>query len=67
MEPIRLKDLKRGEWFIRKPNEYPKEKQVFIRGDYIRGTHKYECQRFSDISDAIYLKDETIVYVDFVF
>lgn len=67
MIPIKLKDLKRGEWFIRKPNEYPKEKQVFIRGDYLRGTHKYVCQRFSDISDAIYLKDETIVYTDFIF
>lgn len=67
MIPIKLKDLKRGEWFIRKPNEYPKEKQVFIRGDYLRGTRKYECQRFNDISDFICLKEDTTVYVDFVF
>lgn len=67
MIPIKLKDLKRGEWFICKPNEYPKEKQVFIKRDYDRATKKYSCQRFSDISDYIQLKPETIVYTDFTF
>lgn len=63
----RLKDLKRGEMFTRKPYDAPKDSQVFYRGDFIRGTKKYECQRFSDACDFIMLKGETPVYVGFTF
>ena len=44
MKAIKLKDLKQGEWFTRKPIEKPTEKQVFIRRDYIRQDKKYICK-----------------------
>ena len=63
----KLKDLKQGEWFTRKPIEEPKESQVFIRRDYIRSDKKYSCERFSDMNSEIFLKGSTIVYTDFIF
>ena len=67
MEGIKLKNLKQGEFFTRKPIESPKESQVFIRRAYDKAQKRYECQRFSDISECLYLKGETTVYVDFIF
>lgn len=67
MKAVKLKELKQGEWFTRKPNEYPTEKQVFIREHYIREDKKYCCTRWCDIGDCIELKGDTIVYIDFTF
>ena len=64
---MKLKELKKGEWFTRKAVEYPNEKQVFIRGEYIREERRYECQRWSDINSFIYLKGDTEVFTDFIF
>ena len=65
--PMKVKELKRGTWFTLKPIGNPTEKQVYIRGDYIRETKRYECQRFDDISAFRYLKGDTEVFVDFTF
>ena len=64
---MKIKDLKKGDFFTRKAIDVPTEKQVFIRGDYDRAQRKYECQRFDDISACIYLKPETDVHTDFIF
>ena len=37
MEEKLLKDVKKGEFFTKKPIEEPKETQVFIRVEYDRG------------------------------
>lgn len=67
MEAIKLRDLKKGEFFTRKPIEEPKESQVFIKGGYDRSEKKYACERFSDICDYIQLKADTVVYIGFTF
>lgn len=67
MTSILLKDLKPGAWFTRKPNEAPKEKQVFIKEYYERSEKKYFCSRYSDINDGLFLKGSTVVYIDFYF
>lgn len=67
MEGIKLKNLKRGEFFTRKPIECPKESQVFIKAEYDRSEKRYFCKRWNDICDGIMLKGETIVYVGFTF
>lgn len=67
MEAIKLRDLKKGEFFTRKPIEEPKESQVFIKGEYDRSEKKYDCDRFSDISSSIQLKADTVVYIGFTF
>jgi len=65
--PVKVKELKKYQWFTRKPIMYPTDKQVFIRQGYYRDINKYECMRFSDINDCIYLKGDTIVYTNFTF
>lgn len=63
METIKLKDVKKGEYFKRKADA----KKVFIRGDYIREDKKFECQDFDDINHFVYLKGDTLVFVGFEF
>lgn len=64
---MKIKELKKGEYFTRKNIEYPTEKQVFIKGDYDRQLKKYSCINFSDISKEIFLKPDTEIFVDFIF
>ena len=67
MEQKLLKDVKKGEFFTKKPIEEPKETQVFIRGEYDRGERKYEISRFSDFCNTAFLKGKAKVYVGFTF
>lgn len=67
MEGVKLKNLKPGTWFTRKPCEYPTEKQVLIRGNYDRESKRYSCTYWDDVCREIMLKGETIVYTDFIF
>lgn len=67
MTSAKLKDIRPGTWFTRKPNEYPTERQVLIRGNYDRESKRYSCQHWDDVCREIMLKGETVVYVDFTF
>ena len=67
MEEKLLKDLKKGEFFTKKPIEEPKESQVFIRGEDDRGERKYEISRFSDFCNTAYLKGTANPYTGFTF
>lgn len=62
-----LNQLKKGEWFTLKPIEYPKESQVYVRGDYERSEKKYSCSKWSDINAERFLKGTTVVYTEFIF
>ncbi len=62
-----IKELKKGQWFTLKPIAEPKENQVYIRGDYDRGSKKYSCGRFDDCSFEKEFKGDKVVYTDFVF
>lgn len=62
-----VKELKRGEYFTRKPIAEPKESQVYIRGDYDRSTGKYCCTKWNDICSDILLKGTTKIYTEFTF
>lgn len=64
---MKIKDLKKGDFFTKKAVEYPTERQVFIRGEYDRSTKKYECARFDDINRVCYLDGKKEVYTDFTF
>lgn len=67
MEAIKLSELKQGEFFTLKPIEYPKESQVYIRGEYIRSEKKYSCIKFTDINCERFLLGNKEVYTDFIF
>ena len=62
-----VKELKKGEYFTRKPIENPTENQVWVRGDYDRSLKAYECFCFGDVCYTIELKGSAKVYTDFVF
>ena len=64
---MKLKELKKGEYFTIKPLENPKESQVYIRGEYDRSEKKYDCGRFDDISYLRYFKGDKEVYTEFTF
>ena len=67
MEKQTIKDLKKGEFFTRKPIENPKESQVWIRGEYDKSAKAYEATRFDDINHSVLLGRTTGVYTDFTF
>lgn len=64
---MKLSELKKGEYFTKKPIEYPSENQVFIRGEYDRSSKKYSCLRFSDVNDEQFIKGDKEVFTDFIF
>lgn len=64
---MKIKELKKGDFFTKKSIEFPKENQVFIRGDYDRSLKKFEIIRFSDCNDTQFLNGEKEVFVDFIF
>lgn len=64
---MKLKELKRGEYFTLKPLQNPKESQVYIRGEYSRSDRGYLCPKFDDISIARILKGDREIFTDFIF
>ena len=64
---MKVKNLKRGDYFTKKQIEFPKENQVWIRGDYDRTEKKYEAYRFDDVNTWCYLKGDKEVYTEFTF
>ena len=62
-----IRELKKGEFFTKKPIDAPRESQVWIRGEYDRAEKKYECTRFDDLCVFCYLKGDKEVFVDFTF
>lgn len=64
---MKIKDLKKGEYFTIKPIEEPKETQVYIKGEYDRNSKKYCCGKFSDISYSRDFDGNKEVYTDFTF
>lgn len=64
---MKLKDLKKGEFFTLKPIAEPKSSQVYIKDEYDRSEKKYLAIKFSDISVGRLFKSDTTVYTDFTF
>ena len=64
---MRVKDLKKGDYFTIKPLENPKENQVYIRGSYDRSSKKYSCEKFSDTNYERFFDGNKEVYTEFTF
>jgi len=58
---MKIQDLKVGEYFKRKETS----KEIYTRQEYCRYNKKYTGDAESDISKQIYLKKDTIVFIDF--
>jgi hypothetical protein len=61
MKSSMLKDVVRGDFVKRNPDA----KGVYTRGEFDRSAKRYALNDEMDISRAVYLKGETIVYIDF--
>lgn len=64
---MKLKDVKKGDYFTLKDIAEPKENQVWIRDDYDHSSKKYMCIRFSDINDSRLVAGDKEVYTEFTF
>lgn len=64
---MKIKDLKKGEYFTLKPIDEPKQNQIYIKGEYDRSSKKYCCGKFSDISYSREFDGNKEVYTDFTF
>lgn len=64
---MKVKDLKKGDFFTKKQIEEPADNQVWIRGDYIRAEKKYECANFDDANRYCYLPADKEVFTGFTF
>jgi len=64
---IKIKDLKKGEYFTLKQIDEPKESQVYVRGEYDKSERKYECYKWDDVNNTRFYKGEKEVYTDFTF
>ena len=64
---VSLKDLKKGEYFTLKQIAEPNENQVYVKGDYDRGSKTYSCYKFSDTNSERFIKGNKQVYINFVF
>lgn len=64
---MKLKDLKKGDWFTLKNFSEPKDNQVWIKNEYNRSSKKYLCIRYSDISDSKEVSGDKEVYTNFTF
>lgn len=62
-----VKELRKGDFFTKKPVTNPKDNQVWIKGNYCRDIKKYECQNFDDMNKYCYLPGDKIIYTDFIF
>ena len=68
MIKVRLKDVKKGDFFTLKPIEYPKDSQVFIKEEYDRETKKWQCAQCSDVwGTGRQFKADKEVYIDFTY
>ena len=64
---MKLKDLKPGDYFTKKPIAEPKKHQVWIRQAYDCSTKKYEIVRWDDICDTQLMSGDKEVFTEFVF
>lgn len=64
---MKIKEVKKGEFFTRKPIENPTESQVWVKGEYDRSLKAFECYKFSDVNTCAYIKATKEVYTEFTF
>lgn len=64
---MKLKDLKAGDFFTKKPIAEPNEHQVWIKQAYDRSLKKYEIVRWDDVCDTQRMSGDKEVFTEFVF
>jgi hypothetical protein len=62
-----IKELKQGEYFTLKEIEFPKESQVYVRGEYDRSSKTYSCTKWNDTCAERFFKGTKKVFTEFTF
>lgn len=62
-----VKELKKSDFFTKKPIAEPKEGQVWVRGEYDRSARRYEVYKWADVNYSQYLRGDQVVFCDFCF
>ena len=62
-----IKELKKGELFTLRQVEFPKDSQVYVRGEYDKGSKTYSCYKWDDVNEERFYKGTTKVYTEFTF
>ena len=62
-----VKELKKGDYFTLKEIPFPSDSQVWIRGEYDRGSKTYSAVNFADVNRERFFPGKKAVYVDFTF
>lgn len=64
---MKIKDIKKGDFFTLKAINEPKESQVYIRGEYSREAKKYSCCKFNDVNNERLFDGSKEVFTDMIF
>lgn len=69
MRETTLKELKKGDFFTLKNygEETTPDSRVYVKGDYIRETKKYEVYKFTDVNSFTEKSGKIKVFTDFTF
>ena len=64
---MKIKEMKKGEFFTVKAINNPTEKQVWVRGEYDKSERKYECYKWDDVCSTRLFKGDKEVFTGFTF
>lgn len=64
---VRVRDLKRGDFFTVTPCAFPADNRVYIRGEYDKSERRYYCEKFADFCNGREFNGEKVVYTGFTF
>lgn len=64
---MKVKEIKKGDYFTKKEIAEPRDSQVWVRGEYDRSSKKYEAHRFDDVNTTCFLPGDREIFTDFVF
>lgn len=64
---MKIKQLKKGDFFTLKPFSDPTDSQVYVRDEYDKSEKKYWVYKFSDVNSGRFMSGEKEVFTDFTF
>lgn len=63
----RVKELKKGDFFVLKDIEFSRENQVWIRGEYDRASKTYSAINYTDMNRERFFKGDKIIFNNITF
>lgn len=64
---MKLKELKKGDFFTKFDISDPKPRQIWVKGDYDRSSNRYECYKWEDVNYTQLIPGHREVFCGFTF